>query len=92
MKGCKFLRIKEKYMFCPTLLNFNKIVIKGEKDDKRDFILKDNNGYMICIISVKRGYRLAFNEELSSESAKIFEIISEKEYIYRESLKSKYAV
>ena len=24
MKGCKFLRIKEEYMFCPMLLNFNK--------------------------------------------------------------------
>ena len=23
MKGCKFLRIKEEYMFCPMLLNFN---------------------------------------------------------------------
>ena len=92
MKGCKFLRIKEEYMFCPMLLNFNKIVIRGEGNDTRDFILKDNNGYMVCVISVKRGYRLAFNEELSSESTKIFEIISEKEYIYREYLKSKYAV
>ena len=92
MKGCKFLRIKEEYMCGPMLLNFNKIVIKGEKDDKRDFILKDNNGYMVCVISVKRGYRLAFNEELSSESTKIFEIISEKEYVYRDYLKNKYAV
>ena len=92
MKGCKYLRIKEKYMFCPMLLNFNKIVIRGEENDTRDFILKDNDGYTLCIISVKRGYRLAFNEELSSESTKIFEIISEKEYIYKEYLKNKYAV
>lgn len=92
MKGCKFLRIKEKYMFCPMLLNFNKIVIKGKENDTRDFILKDNDGYTLCIISVKSGYRLAFNEEISSESAKIFEIISEKEYVYREYLKNKHAV
>ena len=92
MKDCKFLRIKEEYMFCPMLLNFNKIVIRGKKDDKRDFILKDNDGCTLCIISVKSGYRLAFNEELSSESIKIFEIISEKEYVYRKYLKNKYAV
>ena len=92
MKGCKYLRIKEKYMYCPMLLNFDKIVIRGEENDTRDFILKDNDGYMVCIISVKRGYRLAFNEEISSESTKIFEIISEKEYVYREYLKNKYAV
>lgn len=92
MKGCKYLRIKEKYMYCPMLLNFDKIVIRGEENDTRDFILKDNDGYTLCIISVKSGYRLAFNEEISSESAKIFEIISEKDYVYKEYLKNKCAV
>lgn len=92
MKGYKYLKIKEKYMFCPMLLNFNKIVIRGEENDTRDFVLKDNDGRTLCIILVKSGYRLAFNEELSSESIKIFEIISEKEYVYREYLKNKYVV